>query len=92
MEVQDIPGMLQERLGMEATASLVLMFNQERRIVRDDVLNLAAERFERRLVEETAKLRVETAQGFSSLLKWMFLFWVGQVGAVAALMGFMLAR
>jgi len=98
------------------------------------VLSLAVERFERRLVEETSKLRVEMAQGFSGLrqemsslegrlrqemgglegrlrqemgglegrlhkeiggqrvesLRWSFLFWVGQVAAMAALLGFML--
>jgi len=96
----------------------------------EQVLSLAVERFERRLVEETSKLRVEMAQGFSGLrqemssldgrlrqemgglrqemgglegrlhkeiggqrvesLRWSFLFWIGQVAAMAALLGFML--
>jgi hypothetical protein len=107
----------------------------------EQVLSLAVERFERRLVEETSKLRVEMAQGFSGLrqemsslegrlrqemgglrqemgglegrlrqemgglegrlhkeiggqrvesLRWSFVFWIGQVAAMAALLGFML--
>src|SRR5262245_26165864 len=98
------------------------------------VLSVATERFERRLAEEMAGMRVETgrefaavrremaeefaavrnemAQGFAAmrvemhqgiavlrqemagmrveLLKWSFLFWVGQVAAVAGLLAFML--
>jgi hypothetical protein len=100
----------------------------------EQVLSLAVERFERRLVEETSKLRVEMAQGFGGLrqemsslegrlrqemgglegrlrqemgglegrlhkeiggqrvesLRWSFVFWIGQVAAMAALLGFML--
>ncbi len=39
---------------------------------------------------EFAKVRVEMADGRAELLKWCFLFWIGQVAAVAALMAFML--
>jgi len=88
MDVQDVPGVLQGRLGVGATAALVAVFNQERVMARNEVLNLATERFERRLVEEASKLRVEMAQGFASQLRWMFLFWVSQLGAFAALLAF----
>ena len=76
------------------------------------IVNLAVERFERRLVEEIAGLRVEIArqgaelrtemaqqtallrqeiaQNRFQLLKWSFLFWVGQVVAVVGLVGVML--
>jgi hypothetical protein len=75
------------------------------------VTGIVGDRFERRLVEETSKLRVEMAQGFAAvrqemaqglaavrqemtqgfaqqrveLLKWAFLFWIGQFFAVASL-------
>jgi hypothetical protein len=148
MDVGDVPVALAERLGTEATGGLVRLFNAARESLDDvrgewseQVLSLAVERFERRLVEETSKLRVEMAQGFSGLrqemsslegrlrqemgglrqemgglegrlrqemgglegrlhkeiggqrvesLRWSFLFWVGQVAAMAALLGFML--
>jgi hypothetical protein len=62
---------------------------------------LTKETFERRLAEEFAKFRVEMAQGFGSLrgeiaqtradlIKWSFLFWIGQVVAIASILGFML--
>jgi hypothetical protein len=81
----------------------VQVFNQAQTEWSGQVLNLAAERFERRLVEETSKIRVEMAQGFATLrgemaaqrfdlVKWMFVFWIGQVGATTGLVAFMLNR
>ena len=46
---------------------------------KEDVLELACERFERRLSEETGTLRVDMAGMHSSLLRWMFVFWIGQL-------------
>ena len=58
------------------------------------------ERFERRLAEEFAKLRLEIAELRAELradfrvelagvradfIKWSFLFWIGQVATIAAL-------
>ena len=39
------------------------------------------------LRQEMADLRHEIAQRASDLIKWSFLFWVGAVGAIAALAG-----
>jgi hypothetical protein len=65
------------------------------------VLSIAAERFERRLAEEIANLRVELMremhEGFTAirqemanqraeLLKWSLVFWIGQFTANAALL------
>ncbi len=67
----------------------------------EHVLSIAGERFERRLAEEIANLRVELMReihaGFASLrqematqrvelLKWSLMFWVGQFTANAALL------
>jgi len=49
------------------------------------VLNLMTERYERRLVEECAKIRVELAGARADFIKWSFLFWIGQAATVAAL-------
>ena len=63
-------------------------------------MTLVADRFERRLGEECGKLRaefralgielrsdlkVEVANVRADLLKWSFLFWIGQITAVAGL-------
>ena len=72
------------------------------------MLNLEAERFERRLREEISGVRgeisgvrVELHDGLAAVrheidnvrvevLKWSFLFWIGQVAAMAGLLAFML--
>ncbi len=75
---------------------------------RNDLLEIATERFERRLSEEIGAVRVEMANGFAAirqematirqemaamrfdLLKWPFLFWIGQVATLGGLIAFML--
>ena len=63
----------------------------------DDVLVVATERFERRLAEESGKIRVEMTQGFGALrtemadrnaelLKWLLVFFAVQTGALAGLL------
>ena len=65
---------------------------------KKDVLESAADRFERRLTEESGALRLDMAslrsdvrmeigtlrtdmeKMNSSLVRWMFLFWIGQFG------------
>lgn len=137
MERQRVPEALQQRLGPEGTAGLLHLLAGVRRECVTDVISVVGDRFERRLVEETSKLRLEMSQGFASIrqetavirqemaagtaalrqeiaagtaalrqemaagtaalrqetadqkfdiLKWAFLFWVGQFFAVASLM------
>ena len=52
---------------------------------KKDVLESAADRFERRLTEETGKLRVEMARMETRLIAWMFVLWLGQIGALVTL-------
>ena len=57
-----VPAALMERLGEPASVALVEMQEANNRACVDEVMTQVAERFERRLVEETSKLRVEMAQ------------------------------
>jgi hypothetical protein len=132
-----VPAALRDRLGDEATYGLIELLDTERQDWSEQVLNVAADRFERRLSEEISALRVEFQSalhdgltklreemyngnhsfrqqmhdGLSSLrqemhdgmsvlreemattrvemLKWSFLFWIGQVAAVAGLFALM---
>jgi hypothetical protein len=145
MESNAAPTALREQLGSEATHDLVRMFDTARAEWTAEVVSLSLERFERRLIEELAGLRIEMAgsqatlredmaqqsatlreklaqqgaalrgeiaavrtdlksdmqEGFATirqematnrfeLLKWSFLFWIGQVLAIVGLVGAML--
>ena len=93
MDAPIVPAALHSRIGAGAAEGLTHMFQQSHQ--------MPGARFERRLTEEVCSLRVEMHQGFAALrtemattrielLKWSFLFWVGQLGAVAALLSYML--
>ena len=87
---------LRERLGPKAAHDLEDYAGQW----RDDVLETATERFKHhldlRLTVELSALRLEMQKGFSDLrvevLRWSFLFWIGQLAAMAAMLSFMLNR
>jgi len=98
-----VPAALRTRLGDDATFGLRELLDSERREWSEHVLSVAADRFERRLAEEISGLREELHNGLASvrqelaisrveMLKWSFLFWVGQIGAMAGLLAFMLRR
>lgn len=67
MDSSAVPAALRDRLGVEGTDGLVRLFDTAREEWTRDVVNLSVERFERRLVEELATLRVEIARGEASL-------------------------
>lgn len=134
MRLDQVPRALQARLGDDATVALLDVLDASHREAREPLMVACTERFERRLVEEVAGLRIQNAElgaelrremvtmgaelrqematmgaelrqeiaalggalrqelavGRVDLIKWSFLFWVGQVLAITAIMGVML--
>ena len=97
MDIQQVPPALHERLGPEASGGLVSAINAAGREWKDEVMTAAIDRFERRIVEETSRLRVDMAgmetrlstridKVQTDLLKWSFAFWIGQVVAITVIM------
>ena len=84
METLLVPGPLRRALGNEPSEGLLQMFGQYH--------ELATERFERRLGEEMSKLRLEMAALKFDLLKWSFLFWVGQIAVMTGILSLLLRR
>ena len=98
-----VPAALRTRLGDDATFGLIERIDSDRKEWSDHVLSVAADRFERRLTEEVSALREEVHDGLMSLrqelattrvemLKWSFLFWIGEISVIAGLLAFMLRR
>ena len=100
-----IPVALRSQLGDEATFGLIELLDSDRKDWSEQVVSVAADRFERRLTEEISGLRLEFREalheGLTAVrqelattrvetLKWSFLFWVGQIAAMAGLLAFML--
>jgi len=100
-----IPASLRTRLGDDATFGLVELLSAEEKDWSDRMLTSATERFERRLTQEISLLRQDFHQSLNEglagirtelatvrveMLRWSFVFWIGQVAAVAALLALML--
>ena len=130
MEPGNVAPALRERLGDPGTSALLDLLQLTGRAWRDEVLETAVDRLERRLGEELGKLRLEMAglrqdmtqgdaalrhemvedraalrqemaAGFSALrediaharadlMKWSFMFWIGQFAAFTAMAALML--
>jgi hypothetical protein len=43
-------------------------------------------KFDRRLSEEVARLDVKISEVKADLIRWMFIFWVGQLGAILGIL------
>lgn len=71
MNTARVPPALRERLGIHATDALVQLLDNAKREWAADVMTTVGERFERRLSEEAAKIRIEMAHGFASLRQQM---------------------
>jgi len=59
---------------------------------KKDVLETASDRFERRLTEVEAGLRLDISRMHASLIRWMFVFWIGQCGVTLSVIAILMRR
>jgi lipoate synthase len=76
-EIVVIPEALRSKLGDDGTKELVNLINQVTRGAKEVAVELMVERFERRLAETKTEL-----------VRWMFVFWVGQIAVMIGLLSF----
>lgn len=74
-----LPETLRLKLGEEAAKDLVNLINESAKVTRDNVLETAGNKFERRLSDVKA-----------DLIKWMFVFWIGQVAVMVGMLSYFL--
>jgi sirohydrochlorin ferrochelatase len=67
MAVITVPRPLREKLGEEGTDALIALINEAGENNKQSVIEVVAERFERRLAEEIGKLRAEIAEAMGKL-------------------------
>ncbi|MBF0516985.1 MAG: DUF1640 domain-containing protein [Nitrospirae bacterium] len=143
MSVLTIPRVIREHMGDDASGALAELINDVDIGARKDAIAIAEERFERRLVDELGKLRLEfrteigkineritleigkineritleigkvneriteesgklqleieklraeTANTKAEIIKWMFLFWIGQTAVLIAIIKFLVVK
>lgn len=96
---------LSERLGDEATGGFLDVLEASQTEWTEHVLTLAEARFDRRLTQEISALRVELHESLAAirteftrelsavrveLIRWSFVFWIGQVAVTIGVLVFML--
>ena len=86
MPVITIPKVIREKLGEDGAEALTELLNEIEERAKEDNVRLVEEKFEKRLAEEIGKVRVEIAQVRADLIKWMFIFWVGQIGVLTGIL------
>ena len=88
MSVIAIPNILREKLGEAVVQALIEVLNQIEDRTKERAIESVEQRFEKRLIEEISKLRVEVHNMRADVVKWMFLFWIGQVATITGLFAF----
>lgn len=100
MAVLTVSPALRERLGDEAVEDFVRLLSALEKDTSERAVALVEERFARRVSEsearldgritnEVGRLRVDMASFKTEIIKWMFLFWVGQLVIIAGLIKFL---
>ena len=74
MTVISIPRILRDRLTDEGADAFVQILDKVEERSQKATLEIAEEKFEKRLAQ------VET-----NIVRWMFIFWVGQIGVITAI-------
>lgn len=97
MPIVAAPKSLRDKLGDEALESFIQLLNEVEKGARETSVLLVEERFERKLtevktdlenkiVEVKADLENKIAGVKIDLIKWMFIFWIGQVGTILGIL------
>ena len=101
MVASRIPASLRTALKDEGTFGMIELLDTERKNWSEDVMTTVADHFEVRLTHELGLLRrefheslqhgltdvhKEIASTKAEMLRWSFLFWIGQVATLAALL------
>ncbi len=75
MPIITVPKILREKLTEEGADARVSVINQSDKTVKEDALIFLEERFERRLSDVKAEI-----------IKWMFIFWAGQITVLTGIL------
>ena len=93
MDTLLVPDAVREELGSAASDGLMNMFAEVHRLGEERLDHRIAEvsaSLDRRLAETKAELRLDMATLKFDILKWNFLFWIGQLAALTGILSVML--
>jgi len=86
MEIITVPRTLRNKIGDDGSDALVELLNKSNESQKEDLLVFVEEKFESRLTEEVSKVNQRISESNANMIKWMFIFWIGQIGAMVAIL------
>lgn len=86
MTVIAIPSVLREKLGENAAEALIELINKAEEHSIDATIKAVEDKFEKRLAEEMGKLKVEMYSLRADIIRWMFIFWIGQAATIIGIL------
>lgn len=92
MDIVLMPESLRNALGEQASKDLINLFDQTTKATKEKVLETTADRIERHLTDFKAEVKVEIAgvkaevsNVKADLIKWIFVFWIGQIAVLSGI-------
>ncbi len=81
-----LPDALVKNTNKEEQKELAEFFDKLAKSSSEATILTAEEKFEKRLIEEISKLHIKISETRSDIVKWMSIFWVGQIGVLVAIL------
>lgn len=85
----NIPQALREKLGETASKGLIQLLQMLLENFHTQSTETFENRFEKRLMEETGKLKIEMHALRADIIRWMFVFWIGQLASIIAVLRYL---
>ena len=87
-----LPNALLKNTNKEEQKELADFFDKIVKSSSEATIITVEEKFERRLTEEIAKLDKKISETKAELIKWMFIFWAGQIIVLVAVLSLFFKR
>ena len=87
-----LPEALFKNTNKEEQKELADFFDKIVKSSSEAAIITVEEKFERRLTEEISKLDKKISETKAELIKWMFIFWAGQIGILVAVLDLFFKR
>ena len=87
-----LPEALFKNTNKEEQKELADFFDKIVKFSSEAAIITVEEKFERRLTEEISKLDKKISETKAYIIKWMFIFWAGQIGILAAVLDLFFKR
>lgn len=86
IEILTIPQVLRQKWEDGVVDAVIELLNKSNSKLKEDTLVFVEDKFERRLTAEISKVNEKISESHANLIKWMFIFWIGQIGVILGIL------